>query len=81
MLARTHTPALGQAKHQRFRGRWPDLEWTCNAKIPNHHECLDEFCPTSESGRAVLDYLANQLDWTASQRGNVLRIERGVLEC
>jgi magnesium chelatase family protein len=67
-------------QHQRFRGRWPDLEWTCNAKIPNHYKCLDEFCPTSESGRAVLDYLANQLDWTASQRGNVLRIARTVAD-
>jgi magnesium chelatase family protein len=63
-------------QHQRFRGRWPDLEWTCNAKIPNHPKCLDEFCPTSESGRAVLDRLASHLDWTPSQRASALRIAR-----
>jgi magnesium chelatase family protein len=76
--ARITTARLRQ--HERFRGRWPDLEWTCNAKIPNHPNCLDEFAPTSESGRAVLDYLANEFDWTTSQRGNVMRIARTIAD-
>jgi magnesium chelatase family protein len=76
--ARIATARLRQ--HQRFRGRWPDLAWTCNAKIPRNQKCLDEFCPTSESGKSLLDYLANHLEWTASQRGSVLCIARTIAD-
>jgi predicted ATPase with chaperone activity len=67
-------------QHQRFRGRWLDLAWTSNAEIPGHPNVLDEFCPTSESGRALLDDLANHRRWTRDQRNAVLRVARTVAD-
>jgi magnesium chelatase family protein len=65
---------------QRFRGRWLDLGWTRNARIPLHSICLDEFCPTSDSGRALIDQLANHRRWTNDQRGALLRVARTVAD-
>ncbi len=67
-------------QHQRFRGRWLDLAWTCNAQIPGKPYLLDEFCPTSESGRALLDALTMQRRWANDQRSTVLRIARTVAD-
>ncbi len=67
-------------QHQRFRGRWLDLAWTCNAQIPGKSYLLDEFCPTSESGRALLDELVTHRRWANDQRSTVLRIARTVAD-
>lgn len=60
----------------RFGGRWPGCPWTCNAQIPSTPNMLDEFCATSESGRALLDRLTHLHRWTNHQRADLLRVAR-----
>jgi predicted ATPase with chaperone activity len=79
-IVRARISTARARQHQRFRGRWLDLAWTCNAEIPGHPNVLDEFCPTSESGRALLDDLANHQRWTRDQRNAVLRVARTVAD-
>jgi predicted ATPase with chaperone activity len=66
----------------RFGGSWPALAWTCNAKIPATPFCLDAFCATSKSGRAMLVELTkvHALGWSSDFRANLLRVARTVAD-
>jgi predicted ATPase with chaperone activity len=41
---------------------------------------LDEFCPTSESGRALLDSLTRLHDLSACRRADLLRVARTIAD-
>jgi len=79
-VVRSRITTARARQQQRFRGRWIDLPWTCNAQIPGQPNVLDEFCPTSESGRALLDELSHDQHWTNDQRSDVLRVARTIAD-
>ena len=79
-VVRSRITTARARQQQRFRGRWLDLPWTCNAQIPGQPNVLDEFCPTSESGRALLDELSHDQHWTNDQRSDVLRVARTIAD-
>lgn len=58
----------------------PGLAWTWNAQIPRAPNVLDEFCPTSESGRALLDSLCRLHRWSTDQAVDLLRVARTVAD-
>lgn len=73
--------ALARARQlRRFGGTWPALAWTCNARIPCTQVCLDEFCPTSESGRSLLDSLTRLHGLSACRRADLLRVARTIAD-
>lgn len=66
----------------RFGGSWPALAWSCNAEIPPVPFCLDAFCPTSQSGRAMLIELTkvHALGWSSDFRADLRRVARTVAD-